>query len=57
MANIAGYILASVIILMLSPLGIVIIGSFDLSFTNVIPIIFAMITILGFTSPVIGALG
>ena len=49
-------LLASIIILALSPLGIVIVGSFEVSFTNVIPIIFAMITILGFTFPIIGAL-
>ncbi|MCL5976188.1 MAG: hypothetical protein M1580_01150 [Candidatus Parvarchaeota archaeon] len=57
MANILGYILASIIILALSPLGIVIVSSFEVSFTNIIPIIFVMITILGFTFPVIGALG
>ncbi|MCW1294721.1 MAG: hypothetical protein OH338_05830 [Candidatus Parvarchaeota archaeon] len=57
MTNIVGYILASIMILALSPLGIVIVGSFEVSLANVIPIIFAMITILGFTFPVIGALG
>ena len=57
MANIAGYILASIMILALSPLGIVIVGSFEVSFANVIPTILVMIIILGFTFPVIGALG
>ena len=56
MANIAGYILASVIILALSPLGIVLVGSVGLSFANSIPLILILITILGFTFPVIGAL-
>ena len=57
MANIAGYILASVIILALSPLGIVFAGSFGLSLANSIPLILILITVLGFTFPVIGALG
>lgn len=57
MANIVSYILASIIILALSPLGIVLVGSFGVSFTNVLPIIFVMIMVLGFTFPVIGALG
>ncbi len=56
MANIAGYILASVIILALSPLGIVLTGSIGLSLVNSIPLILILITILGFTFPVIGAL-
>ena len=56
MANIAGYILASVIILALSPLEIVIAGSVGLSLANSIPLILILITILGFTFPVIGAL-
>ena len=38
MANIAGYILASVIILALSPLGIVLAGSVGLSLANSIPL-------------------
>lgn len=57
MAKIAGYVLASIMILALSPLSIVIVGSFEISLSNVIPIIFVMITILGFTFPVIGAFG
>ncbi len=56
MANIAGYILASVIILALSPLGIVLAGSIGVSLVNSIPLILILITILGFTFPVIGAL-
>ncbi len=56
MANIAGYILASVIILALSPLGIVLAGSVGLSLANSIPLILILITILGFTFPVISAL-
>ena len=56
MVNIAGYILASVIILALSPLGIVLAGSVGLSLANSIPLILILITILGFTFPVISAL-
>ena len=56
MANIAGYILASIIILSLSPLGIVLAGSIGVSLVNSIPLILILITILGFTFPVIGAL-
>ena len=39
MVNIAGYILASIIILALSPLGIVMVGYFGLSLTGSIPLI------------------
>lgn len=56
MANIAGYILASIIIIALSPLGIVLAGSIGLSLVNSIPLILILITILGFTFPVISAL-
>ena len=56
MANIAGYILASIMILALSPFGIVLAGSIGVSLVNSIPLILILITILGFTFPVIGAL-
>ncbi len=56
MANIAGYILASIIIIALSPLGIVLAGSIGLSLVNSIPLILILITVLRFTFPMIGAL-
>lgn len=56
MANITGYILASIMILALSPFAIVTFGSFGLSLDNSIPLILILITILGFTFPVISTL-